>query len=200
MELPNRLISSRIEAGIDEVGRGCLAGPVVAAAVILAPDCHISGLHDSKKLSPKRREELAVAIKEGAIAYAICEIAPAEIDKVNILQATFKAMNQAIASLSTQPEYLLIDGNRFKSQSEIPFETIVGGDDKVASIAAASILAKTYRDHLMVKYTEEYPGYDWENNMGYGTPRHLLGIQKLGLTPLHRRSFAPCQPTLFDTL
>ncbi|WP_298632432.1 ribonuclease HII [uncultured Porphyromonas sp.] len=200
MELPNRLISSRIEAGIDEVGRGCLAGPVVAAAVILAPDCHISGLHDSKKLSPKRREELAVAIKEGAIAYAICEIAPAEIDKINILQATFKAMNQAIASLATQPEYLLVDGNRFKSQSEIPFETIVGGDDKVASIAAASILAKTYRDHLMVKYAEEYPGYDWENNMGYGTPRHLLGIQKLGLTPLHRRSFAPCQPTLFDTL
>lgn len=200
MELPNRLISERIEAGIDEVGRGCLAGPVVAAAVILPQECHISGLHDSKKLSPKRREELAFAIKEQAIAYAISEVAPKEIDEINILQATFRAMNKAISALSTQPEYLLIDGNKFRSQTNIPFETIVGGDDKVASIAAASILAKTYRDRLMIKYAEEYPGYDWEHNMGYGTPRHLLGIRKLGITPLHRRSFAPCQPTLFDSL
>lgn len=200
MELPNRLISERIEAGIDEVGRGCLAGPVVAAAVILPQECHISGLHDSKKLSPKRREELAFAIKEQAIAYAISEVAPAEIDEINILQATFRAMNKAISALSTQPEYLLIDGNKFRSQTNIPFETIVGGDDKVASIAAASILAKTYRDRLMIKYAEEYPGYDWEHNMGYGTPQHLHGIRKLGITPLHRRSFAPCQPTLFDSL
>lgn len=200
MELPNRLISERIEAGIDEVGRGCLAGPVVAAAVILPPECHISGLHDSKKLSPKRREELAFAIKEQAIAYAISEVAPKEIDEINILQATFRAMNKAISALSTQPEYLLIDGNKFKPQTNIPFETIVGGDDKVASIAAASILAKTYRDRLMIKYAEEYPGYGWEHNMGYGTPEHLHGIRKLGITPLHRRSFAPCQPTLFDSL
>lgn len=200
MELPNRLISERIEAGIDEVGRGCLAGPVVAAAVILPQECHISGLHDSKKLSPKRREELAFAIKEQAIAYAISEVAPKEIDEINILQATFRAMNKAISALSTQPEYLLIDGNKFRSQTNIPFETIVGGDDKVASIAAASILAKTYRDRLMIKYAEEYPGYDWEHNMGYGTPQHLHGIRKLGITPLHRRSFAPCQPTLFDSL
>ena len=200
MELPNRLISERIEAGIDEVGRGCLAGPVVAAAVILPPECHISGLHDSKKLSPKRREELAFAIKEQAIAYAISEVAPKEIDEINILQATFRAMNKAILALSIQPEYLLIDGNRFKPETNIPFETIVGGDDKVASIAAASILAKTYRDRLMIKYAEEYPGYDWEHNMGYGTPQHLHGIRKLGITPLHRRSFAPCQPTLFDSL
>ena len=200
MELPNRLISERIEAGIDEVGRGCLAGPVVAAAVILSPECSISGLHDSKKLSLKRREELAFAIKEQAIAYAISEVAPAEIDEINILQATFRAMNKAILALSTQPEYLLIDGNKFRSQTNIPFETIVGGDDKVASIAAASILAKTYRDRLMIKYAEEYPGYDWEHNMGYGTPQHLHGIRKLGITPLHRRSFAPCQPTLFDSL
>ena len=200
MELPNRLISERIEAGIDEVGRGCLAGPVVAAAVILPPECHISGLHDSKKLSPKRREELAFAIKEQAIAYAISEVAPKEIDEINILQATFRAMNKAISALSTQPEYLLIDGNKFKPQTNIPFGTIVGGDDKVASIAAASILAKTYRDRLMIKYAEEYPGYGWEHNMGYGTPQHLHGIRKLGITPLHRRSFAPCQPTLFDSL
>lgn len=200
MELPNRLISERIEAGIDEVGRGCLAGPVVAAAVILPPECHISGLHDSKKLSPKRREELAFAIKEQAIAYAISEVAPKEIDEINILQATFRAMNKAISALSTQPEYLLIDGNKFKPQTNIPFGTIVGGDDKVASIAAASILAKTYRDRLMIKYAEEYPGYGWEHNMGYGTPEHLHGIRKLGITPLHRRSFAPCQPTLFDSL
>lgn len=200
MKLPNRLIPERIEAGIDEVGRGCLAGPVVAAAVILPPECHISGLHDSKKLSPKRREELASAIKEQALAYAISEVPPAEIDEINILQATFRAMNKAISALSTLPEYLLIDGNKFKPQTDIPFETIVGGDDKVASIAAASILAKTYRDSLMKKYAEEYPGYDWEHNMGYGTPRHLLGIRKLGITPLHRRSFAPCQPTLFDSL
>ena len=177
-----------------------MAGPVVAAAVILPPECSISGLHDSKKLSPKRREELASAIKEQALAYAISEVPPAEIDEINILQATFRAMNKAISALSTLPEYLLIDGNKFKPETDIPFETIVGGDDKVASIAAASILAKTYRDRLMIKYAEEYPGYDWEHNMGYGTPQHLHGIRKLGITPLHRRSFAPCQPTLFDSL
>lgn len=130
MKLPNRLIPERIEAGIDEVGRGCLAGPVVAAAVILSPECSISGLHDSKKLSPKRREELAYAIKEQAIAYAISEVAPKEIDEINILQATFRAMNKAISALSTQPEYLLIDGNKFKPQTNIPFETIVGATTK----------------------------------------------------------------------
>lgn len=196
--LPNRLIDSRIEAGIDEVGRGCLAGSVVAAAVILPTESHIEGLHDSKKLTAKKREELSILIKEQAIAYAIAEVSSEEIDRLNILQATYRAMNQAIADLSITPEYLLIDGNRFKSEHTIPFETIVKGDDAVASIAAASILAKTYRDHLMQQLALEYPGYDWEHNMGYGTPKHLEGIQSLGLTPFHRRSFAPCQPTLFD--
>lgn len=196
--LPNRLIPTRIEAGIDEVGRGCLAGPVVAAAVILPADCHIEGLHDSKKLSAKSREALTLLIKEQAIAYAIAEVSATEIDRLNILQATYRAMNQAVADLSVAPEHLLIDGNRFKSEHNIPFDTIVKGDDTVASIAAASILAKTYRDHLMQQFALDYPGYDWEHNVGYGTPKHLEGIRSLGLTPLHRRSFAPCQPTLFD--
>lgn len=198
MELPNRWIANKLEAGVDEVGRGCLAGPVVAAAVILPEECHIEGLHDSKKLTSKQRERLAIAIKEKALAYAISEVSPAEIDKINILQATYRAMNKAIVSLSLTPEYLLIDGNRFINSTDIPFETIVGGDDKVASIAAASILAKTYRDHLMIQYAQKYPGYDWEHNMGYGTPKHLEGIRQKGVTPLHRLSFSPCQPTLFD--
>lgn len=196
--LPNRLIPTRIEAGIDEVGRGCLAGPVVAAAVILPADCHIEGLHDSKKLTAKSREALTLLIKEQAIAYAIAEVSAEEIDRLNILQATYRAMNQAIADLDTTPEHLLIDGNRFKCAHNIPFDTIIKGDDTVASIAAASILAKTYRDHLMQKFATQYPGYDWEHNVGYGTPKHLKGIHTLGLTPLHRRSFTPCQPTLFD--
>lgn len=196
--LPNRLIPTRIEAGIDEVGRGCLAGPVVAAAVILPADCHIEGLHDSKKLSARSREALTLLIKEQAIAYAIAEVTAPEIDRLNILQATYRAMNQAVADLSVAPEHLLIDGNRFKSEHNIPFDTIVKGDDTVASIAAASILAKTHRDHLMQQFALDYPGYDWEHNVGYGTPKHLEGIRSLGLTPLHRRSFAPCQPTLFD--
>ncbi|MBR8702797.1 ribonuclease HII [Porphyromonas levii] len=196
--LPNRIIANRLEAGIDEVGRGCLAGPVVAAAVILPIDCAIEGLHDSKKLSAKSREALSVLIKEQAIAYAIAEVPAPEIDRLNILHATYRAMNQAVANLSVVPEHLLIDGNRFKGEHAIPYDTIVKGDDMVASIAAASILAKTYRDHLMQQYALEYPGYDWEHNVGYGTPKHLEGIRALGLTPLHRRSFAPCQLTLFD--
>lgn len=199
-ELPNRLVPSRLEAGIDEVGRGCLAGPVVAAAVILPEDLHIEGLMDSKKLSPKRREELAYLIKGEALAYAIEEVSPEVIDRINILQATFRAMNQAINALSITPEYLLIDGNKFRNEGKIPYETIVGGDDRVASIAAASILAKVHRDHLMVTLAQDYPQYDWENNMGYGTPKHLNAIHLHGITPHHRRSFAPCQPTLFDTL
>lgn len=198
-ELPIRLLESRLEAGVDEVGRGCLAGPVVAAAVILPPRCAIEGLHDSKKLSPKQRERLAEAIKSEALAYAIGEVAPREIDAINILNATFRAMTMAIKHLSIEPEYLLIDGNRFRSELQIPYETLVGGDDRVASIAAASILAKTYRDALMCRLAEEYPQYDWHHNMGYGTRKHIEAIHKWGTTPYHRLSFAPCQPTLFDS-
>lgn len=197
-ELPIRLVPDRLEAGVDEVGRGCLAGPVVAAAVILPPDCSISGLHDSKKLSPRRRNELAEKIKEEAIAYSIAEVSSEQIDRVNILNATFLAMEQAITKLAPQPEYLLIDGNRFRSHLSIPFTTLVGGDDQVASIAAASILAKTYRDALMMELAIRYPEYDWASNMGYGTPKHLEAIRAHGITPYHRRSFGPCQPTLFD--
>lgn len=197
IQLPNRLKKDRLEAGVDEVGRGCLAGPVVAAAVILPEDCAIEGLHDSKKLSALKREQLSIQIKEQAIAYAIGEIAPEHIDRVNILQATFLAMTQSIQRLQTPPEYLLIDGNRFHSPLDIPYETIIGGDDKVASIAAASILAKVYRDNMMKAYALEYPEYDWEHNMGYGTKKHLLAIKNYGITPLHRKSFGPCQPTLF---
>lgn len=196
--LPNRLLRRRIEAGIDEVGRGCLAGPVVAAAVILSEDSIIEDLHDSKKLSAQKRNELAIQIKESALAYSIAEVAVEVIDRVNILQATFMAMTQAIEGLSIMPEYLLIDGNRFCSKLNIPYETIVGGDDKVASIAAASILAKVYRDELMREKALEYPQYDWEHNVGYGTKKHLDAIHLHGISPLHRRSFAPCQPSLFD--
>lgn len=196
--LPNRLLRRRIEAGIDEVGRGCLAGPVVAAAVILSEDSIIEDLHDSKKLSAQKRNELAIQIKESALAYSIAEVAVEVIDRVNILQATFMAMTQAIEGLSIMPEYLLIDGNRFCSKLNIPYETIVGGDDKVASIAAASILAKVYRDELMREKALEYPQYDWEHNVGYGTKKHLDAIHHHGISPLHRRSFAPCQPSLFD--
>lgn len=197
--LPNRLIEGRLEAGIDEVGRGCLAGPVVAAAVILPEDVHIEGLMDSKKLSPQKRKDLSNHIKQHALSYAIAEISPKVIDQINILQATFIAMNQAINTLNLKPEYLLIDGNKFRNEGDIPYETIVGGDDQVASIAAASILAKVYRDHLMMTLAQDYPLYDWEHNMGYGTPKHLKAIRLHGITPHHRRSFSPCQPSLFDS-
>lgn len=196
--LPNRLIRERLEAGIDEVGRGCLAGPVVAAAVILEPDCEIQGLHDSKKLTAKRRAYLAEEIKAQALAYSLAWLDSTEVDHYNILRATFIAMTRAIEGLSIKPQFLLIDGNRFDSPLDIPYQTIVGGDDKVASISAASILAKVARDSYMIEQSELYPGYDWEHNMGYGTHKHLTAIKTLGLTPLHRRSFGPCQPTLFD--
>lgn len=198
LKLPNRLIPGRLEAGIDEVGRGCLAGPVVAAAVILPEDCGIEGLHDSKKLTAGRRKILSEAIKAEAIAFSIREIDPQTIDRMNILQATFLAMTRAVEGLAVEPEFLLIDGNRFRSALNLPYQTIIGGDDKVASIAAASILAKVYRDELMQEYHRSYPEYEWERNMGYGTPAHLQAIRKYGITPLHRRSFAPCQPSLFD--
>ena len=197
--LPARLLTERIEAGVDEVGRGCLAGPVCAAAVILPPDFSLPGLTDSKQLSLRQREAMDAEIRNRALAFAIGEASPVEIDRLNILGATFLAMHRAIEALDPAPEYLLIDGNRFRTALPIPYETLVKGDGRVASIAAASVLAKVHRDKLMVKYSGEYPGYGWERNVGYGTTDHLKGISRLGLTPLHRRSFRPCHPTLFDS-
>ncbi|MDO5036577.1 MAG: ribonuclease HII [Porphyromonas sp.] len=196
--LPIRLVADRLEAGVDEVGRGCLAGPVVAAAVILPANCLIPNLDDSKRLTAHQRELIAVEIKRQALAYAIAEASVEEIDGLNILRATYLAMNRAIQQLNPVPEHLLIDGNRFQNNTAIPFDTVVKGDAKVASIAAASILAKTYRDSHMRELARHYPHYDWEHNMGYGTPKHLYGIQNHGITIHHRRTFAPCQPTLFD--
>ncbi|MFD2033458.1 ribonuclease HII [Belliella marina] len=183
------LESDRLEAGCDEVGRGCLCGPVVAAAVILPADYADELINDSKKLSKSNRESLALEIKKYAIAWAIAEASVEEIDQINILNASFLAMNRAIESLSTNPEHLLIDGNRFKTNNSIPYSCIIKGDGKYASIAAASILAKVYRDDLMCEYASKYPGYSWEKNAGYPTLAHREGIRKLGLTPIHRKSF-----------
>lgn len=199
LHLPARLQPTRLEAGIDEVGRGCLAGPVVAAAVILPEDFDLPGLTDSKQLTAHRRESYDLLIRERATAVSVGSATVEEIDRLNILGATFLAMERAIEGLEPRPEYLLIDGNRFRSHLEIPYETIVGGDGRVASIAAASIVAKVYRDRLMVRLAEEYPEYHWERNAGYGTAAHLAAIRSHGLTPHHRRTFAPCRPTLFYT-
>lgn len=197
IHLPARLRADRLEAGVDEVGRGCLAGPVVAAAVILPPTLDLPGLTDSKQLTPHRREVYDLMIREQAVAVSVGSASPEEIDRMNILSATFLAMQRAIDGLRPAPEYLLIDGNRYRTTKEIPYETIVGGDGRVASIAAASIVAKVYRDSLMARLGESYPAYHWERNAGYGTAAHLEAIRLYGLTPHHRRSFAPCRPSLF---
>jgi len=188
MMLPN-LNPDRLEAGCDEVGRGCLSGPVTAAAVILPPDYANEWINDSKKLSKSNRERLTEEIKSEALAWAIENATVEEIDEFNILNASFMAMNRAISKLKIKPEYLLIDGNRFKPVHPIPYECIIKGDGKFASIAAASILAKTYRDDLMANLAEQYPGYGWEQNVGYPTKLHRMGIKKLGPSPLHRKSF-----------
>jgi ribonuclease HII len=183
------LESDRIEAGCDEVGRGCLSGPVVAAAVILPGDYANEFINDSKKLSKSNRNSLVEEIKSTAIAWAIAEASVEEIDRINILNASFLAMTRAVEKLGQRPDHLLIDGNRFKTSLSIPYSCIVKGDSKFASIAAASILAKVYRDGLMEKMALEYPGYGWEKNAGYPTKTHRKGIIKLGLTPIHRKSF-----------
>jgi ribonuclease HII len=185
---PN-LESNRLEAGCDEVGRGCLCGPVVAAAVILPEHYANEFINDSKKLSKSNRENLVEEIKISALAWSIAEASVEEIDQINILHASILAMNRAIKSLKLIPQHLLIDGNRFKTDLNIPFDCIVKGDGKFASIAAASILAKVYRDNLMADFAKEFPGYGWEKNVGYPTKVHRDGIIKLGLTPLHRKSF-----------
>ena len=174
--------------GVDEAGRGPLAGPVCAAAVILPPNVEIPGLNDSKKLSDKKRRELYPVIKETAIAYGIAFADHKEIDEINILQATYLAMERAINQLEVKPELALIDGNRAKDFG-IPVETVVHGDSLSASIAAASVLAKVTRDDYMLKMAEEYPGYDFEIHKGYGTKAHYAALTELGASPIHRMSF-----------
>lgn len=183
------LEANRLEAGCDEVGRGCLCGPVVAAAVILPTDYANDLINDSKKLSPCNRRNLCQEIKNCAVAWKIAEASAEEIDEFNILQASFLAMSRAIEGLKVEPEHVLIDGNRFKSHLTIPFDCIVKGDGIYASIAAASILAKVYRDELMANYAKKYPGYGWETNVGYPTKAHRQGIMEMGITPLHRKTF-----------
>lgn len=189
-----------IEAGCDEVGRGCLAGPVVAAAVILPKKFRHKLLNDSKQLKKEDRFALRDEIMVKAVAWAIAEVSNEEIDQINILNASFKAMHLALDKLSVTPELLLIDGNRFKPYREIPFECIVKGDGRFFSIAAASVLAKTYRDEWMERAAAQYPGYSWETNVGYPTEEHRDGIRTLGITPLHRKSFQllPSQLELFE--
>lgn len=178
-----------IEAGIDEAGRGCYAGPVFAAAVILPKDFYHPLLNDSKQLSVKERYTLRPIIESSAIAYAVAQVSHTEIDRINILQATYKAMHQAVDNLKVIPELLLIDGNRFKPYLFIAHQCFIKGDGIYTSIAAASILAKTYRDDYMVRLHEKYPQYDWMNNKGYGTLSHRKAIEQLGLCEYHRHSF-----------
>ncbi len=187
--LQSSFTSDKIEAGCDEVGRGPLAGPVVAAAVILPKLYQNYLLDDSKKISKSNRELLEIEIKEVAIAWAIAEVSPQEIDEVNILNASFLAMHRAIEKLNVVPELLLIDGNRFNPYKEVPYECIIKGDGKFLSIAAASVLAKTYRDKYMEEAAIKYPGYGWDENSGYPTKKHRAGILALGPTPIHRMSF-----------
>jgi len=192
--------TSIIECGCDEAGRGCLAGPVVAAAVILPPDYKNERINDSKQLSQKLREELRAEIERDAVAYAVSFVSEKEIDEMNILYASLTGMNRAVQQLTTTPQLLLIDGNRFQNKTGIPFHCIVKGDATFLSIAAASILAKTYRDEFMVKLDAEYPVYQWKKNMGYPTPEHQQAVIEHGLSPYHRRSFhlkRLTEPTLF---
>jgi len=177
------------EAGVDEAGRGCYAGPVFAAAVILPKGFYHPLLNDSKKLSIKQRELLQPVIEKEAIAFAVAAVDHSEIDRINILQASFKAMHLAINQLIVTPQFLLIDGNRFKKYDGIEHQCIIKGDGKYASIAAASILAKTHRDAYMLELHRQFPQYGWDKNMGYGTAIHRNAIQQHGLSPYHRKSF-----------
>ena len=187
--LRNNYYEGMVEAGCDEAGRGCLAGSVYAAAVILPPDYHNELLNDSKQLTEKRRYALREAIQRDAVAWAVGVVTPEEIDNINILNASILAMHRALDQLAVRPEAVIVDGNRFKPYGGLPYSTIVKGDGKYLSIAAASILAKTYRDDYMVKLAEEYPQYDWKGNKGYPTKKHRDAIRKFGTTPYHRRTF-----------
>lgn len=188
-----------VEAGCDEAGRGCLAGPVTAAAVILPPDFRNDLINDSKQLTARRREVLRPIIEQEAVAWAVAMVQPEEIDRINILRASILAMHRAIAMLTVRPQALLIDGNRFFQYEDLPHSTIVKGDGKYMSIAAASILAKTHRDALMMQLHEQYPQYRWDKNKGYPTPEHRQAIERHGITPHHRKTFQMLkEPSLFD--
>ena len=178
-----------IEAGCDEAGRGCLAGSVFAAAVILPPDFHHPLLNDSKQMSARNRDTLRAIIEREAVAWAVAEIPAGRIDEINILNASFEGMNTAIRQLSVAPQFIAVDGNRFRTQLTLPYACIVKGDGKYADIAAASVLAKTHRDEYMIRLHEEYPQYGWDRNKGYPTREHRLAIRRYGLTPYHRLSF-----------
>ena len=194
--LQQYLIKGRIEAGCDEAGRGCLAGPVTAAAVILPPDFSNDLLNDSKQLTERQRDTLRPIIEREALAWAVEFVSPQEIDEINILRASFTAMHRAIDRLSIRPEALLIDGNRFIPYPDIPHTCIVKGDGKMMSIAAASILAKTHRDEYMRTIATDYPQYGWDGNKGYPTKAHRAAIPAYGTTPHHRLSFQLLDPPL----
>lgn len=187
--LKSHYYDNLVEAGCDEAGRGCLAGSVYAAAVILPPDYENDLLNDSKKLTAKKRYTLREVIQRDALAWAVGIVTPEEIDKINILNASFLAMHRALDQLSLRPEAVIVDGNRFRPYQDLPFTTIVKGDGKYLSIAAASVLAKTYRDDYMLSLAKEYPQYDWQSNMGYPTKKHRQAIRDHGITPYHRKSY-----------
>ena len=183
------LNSGVIEAGCDEAGRGCLAGAVYAAAVILPPDFQCELLNDSKQLTERQRYQLRPIIEQEAVAWAVGVVTPEEIDKINILNASFLAMHRAIDGLQVRPQHLLIDGNRFRKYKDLPHTMVVKGDGKLMSIAAASVLAKTYRDDYMLQLHEQYPHYGWDRNKGYPTKEHRQAIEQHGTTPYHRLTF-----------
>ena len=187
--LASHFYEGKIEAGCDEAGRGCLAGSVYAAAVILPDGYQNELLNDSKQLSEKKRNQFREIIERDAIAWAVGNVTPEEIDKINILNASILAMHRALDQLKVRPEAIIVDGNRFKPYQKLPHTTIVKGDGKYLAIAAASILAKTYRDDYMNQLAEEYPQYDWLSNKGYPTKKHREAIKQFGITPYHRKSY-----------
>lgn len=192
------MLPDGLEAGCDEAGRGCLAGPVYAAAVILPKDFHHPLLNDSKQLTARQREQLRPIIEQQAIAWGVCAISPEEIDRINILKASIKGMHGALDMLKVRPDRILVDGNRFYKYGEIPHTCVIKGDATYASIAAASVLAKTYRDEYMLRIAAEYPQYGWDRNIAYPTREHRAAIEKYGITPHHRLSYKLLEdPTLF---
>ena len=192
--LENHYYEGLVEAGCDEAGRGCLSGSVFAAAVILPPDYENELLNDSKKLTDRKRKQLREIIEHDAVDWAVGIVEPGEIDEINILNASILAMHRALDQLKVRPEAVIVDGNRFKPYRDLPYTTIVKGDGKYLSIAAASILAKTYRDDYMDRLAEDYPQYDWKSNKGYPTKKHRQAIRECGITPFHRRSFTLLPP------